>query len=95
MIRAIQKARENKVVSSCVAIAALMVMFTGTWAGIGLMDDLHTTKAELFLYDLKAHTFASQQFDALTQQIGNTEVTGKCRLGPALLPPLRRHAGGR
>ncbi len=75
----VNKAKENKMITGLVTLAAAAAMFTGAWAGIGLVDDLHTTEAELLLYDLKAHTFASQQFGDLTKQIGNIETVGKCR----------------
>jgi len=67
------------VITGCIVLAAMMGTLTGVWAGIGLVDDLHITEAELLIYDLKAHTFASEQFGELTQQIDNIEVVGKCR----------------
>ena len=75
----ITKVKENPVVAGFIMLAALAATFTGAWAGIGLIDDLHTTESELLLYDLKAHTFASEQFGDLTEQIGNIEIVGKCR----------------
>ena len=66
-------------ITGLVTLAALAATFTGAWAGIGLIDDLHTTEAELLLYDLKAHTFASGQFSDLTREIIKIETVGKCR----------------
>jgi len=75
----ITTAKKNPVVATLVTFAAAAAMFTGAWAGIGLVDDLHVTEAELLIYDLKAHTFASQQFKVLTDQLDDIATVGKCR----------------
>ena len=49
------------------------------WGGIILIDNLHTTEQELLLYDLKAHTFATQQFNQLKLEIQNYDQISKCR----------------
>ena len=75
----IAQAKKNPLITVLVTLAAAAATFTGAWAGIGLIDDLHTTEAELLLYDLKAHTFASQQFGDLSLKIDKIETVGKCR----------------
>jgi len=75
----IAAAKKNPVITVLVAFAAAAATFTGAWAGIGLIDDLHVTEAELLIYDLKAHTFASGQFKDLTLEIQKIETVGKCR----------------
>ncbi len=75
----VKKAKENPLATIAVTVVALAAGFTGVWTGIGLVDRLHTTEAELLLYDLKAHTFASNQFDEITEQILGIEIIGKCR----------------
>jgi len=75
----LQKAKENPVMTGLITLAALASLFTGAWAGIGLVDRLHTTEAELLVYDLKAHTFASNQFSDLNDQLVEIQLIGKCR----------------
>ena len=65
--------------TALITIFTLAVGGTGTWAAVGLIDELHTTEAELLLYDLKAHTFASNQFAGLEEKIIAIEVTSKCQ----------------
>ncbi len=40
---------------------------------------LHTTEAELLIYDLKAHTFATEQFTGLEEKIIEADAINKCR----------------
>lgn len=75
----VQKAKENPLITTAIGIFTLAAGISGTWAAVGLIDELHTTEAELLLYDLKAHTFATQQFDALGVDILRLENVGKCR----------------
>jgi len=75
----ISTVKKNPLVTVLVTLAAAAATFTGAWAGIGLIDDLHVTEAELLIYDLKAHTFASGQFSDLTLEIQKIETVGKCR----------------
>jgi len=75
----IMKAKENPLLTGIITLMALAASFTGAWAGIGLVDRLHTTEAELLVYDLKAHTFASNQFSDLKGKLVELEIVGKCR----------------
>lgn len=74
-----KKAKENPLVTGLITIASVAVTSTAVWGGVGLLDELHTTKAELLLYDLKAHTFASNQFGDLSDKLVEIEIIGKCR----------------
>jgi len=56
----VTRAKQNPIVATAIIIGALAGAGTASWAGVRLIDKLHTTEAELLLYDLKAHTFASQ-----------------------------------
>ena len=75
----IARAKQNPLATAAITIVAIAAGFVGIWEGVGLADKLHTTEAELLLYDLKAHTFASGQFDALELQIKNSDIVSKCR----------------
>ena len=75
----VQKAKENPLLTGLITVASVAVASGAIWGGVGLLDEVHTTEAELLLYDLKAHTFASQQFSALEQSIEDIAVTSKCR----------------
>lgn len=66
-------------VTGLIMLASVAVASTAVWGGVGLLDELHTTEAELLLYDQKAHTFASKQFSALEDSIKSIAVTSKCR----------------
>jgi len=74
-----QKAKANPMMTIAITVITLTGGFTATWAGIGLVDQLHTTEAELLVYDLKAHTFASQQFAGLESKLEDAQVVNKCR----------------
>ena len=75
----IARAKQNPLATAAITIVAIAAGFVGIWEGVGLADKLHTTEAELLLYDLKAHTCASGQFDALELQIKNSDIVSKCR----------------
>ena len=75
----VAKAKQNPLMTALVTIASIAIAVGAIWKGVGLADQLHTTEAELLLYDLKAHTFATQQFSSLESAIGKIELTSKCR----------------
>ena len=75
----VQKAKDNPMMTSLLAVLALLGAIAGGWRGIDVIDRVHTTEAELLLYDLKAHTFATQQFTALELSIEEIAATSKCR----------------
>lgn len=75
----VSKAKEKPLMVIAVTIITLVAGFVGAWEGIGLIDKLHTTETELLLYDLKAHTFASGQFDDLQERLTETDIISKCR----------------
>lgn len=75
----VSKAKQNPFIAVALLIGSLAVAGTATWAGVGLVDKLHTTEAELLLYDLKAHTFASNQFTGLETKLEEAAVVSKCR----------------
>ena len=62
-----------------VTIAILAAGAAGAVQMWSILDSTHTTEAELLIYDLKAHTFASNQFAGLTTEIEKLETVGKCR----------------
>ena len=73
------KARENPLVTAAVTIALLAGGVAGAVQMWGVLDKTHVTEAELLIYDLKAHTFASGQFTALESAIEDIALTSKCR----------------
>lgn len=75
----VTKAKQNPLIAVAILIGSLASAGTATWAGVGLVDTLHTTEAELLLYDLKAHTFATNQFTALEQKLEEADTVSKCR----------------
>lgn len=75
----VSTAKQHPVVACALMIGALAGAATAAWAGVRLIDKLHTTEAELLLYDLKAHTFASEQFAGLEDALEENAVLGKCR----------------
>ena len=75
----VNKAKANPMMAGLVTLASIAIATGAIWKGVGLADQLHTTEAELLIYDLKAHTFASQQFSSLESAIGRIEITSKCR----------------
>ena len=78
-MKAVEKARQNPLLATAIIIGSLAGAGTAAWAAVGLIDTLHTTDAELLLYDLKAHTFASGQFTGLELQLKEQSIVGKCR----------------
>ena len=75
----INKAKDNPMMAGLVTLTSIAIATGAIWKGVGLADQLHTTEAELLIYDLKAHTFATQQFSSLESAIGRIEITSKCR----------------
>ena len=75
----VSKAKQNPLLATAIIIGSLAGAGTATWAAVGLIDTLHTTEAELLLYDLKAHTFASNQFTGLELQLNEQATVSKCR----------------
>ncbi len=75
----VQKAKQNPLGAMAATIVTIAIGAGATWQLIGLADTLHTTDAELLLYDLKAHTFASQQFAGVESKLIDLETVGKCR----------------
>ncbi len=73
------KVKENPMVTAAITIALLAGGVTGAVQMWGVLDRTHVTEAELLVYDLKAHTFASQQFAALELSIEEIALTSKCR----------------
>ena len=77
--KTISKAKGNPLLAALITFASVAVSAGAIWGGVGLADRLHTTEAELLIYDLKAHTFASTQFQVLTNELVKIELIGKCR----------------
>ncbi len=75
----VKKAKENPLLTGLITIASVAVASTAVWGGVGLIDELHTTEAELLLYDLKAHTNATIQFNSLESSIEGVAAASKCR----------------
>ncbi len=73
------KAKQSPFVATAILIGSLAAAGSATWAGVGMLDALHTTQAELLIYDLKAHTFASNQFSGLETKLEEAAVVSKCR----------------
>ena len=74
-----QRAKANPMITLALTIITLAGGFTAAWTGVGLIDKLHVTEAELLIYDLKAHTFATQQFTGLENALIEIEIVGQCR----------------
>ncbi len=75
----VNKARQHIVVTIAITIAILAGGAAGAVQLWGMLDRTHTTEAELLLYDLKAHTFATKQFDELKLEMTENDTVGKCR----------------
>lgn len=75
----VTRAKQNPIFAAIILVGSLAAAGTATWAGVGLVDRLHTTEAELLLYDLKAHTFASEQFTGLEEKLVESDSVNKCR----------------
>ena len=78
-MKVVERAKANPLVTVILSAGAIAVASTGLWQGFALADKLHTTEAELLIYDLKAHTFATQQFAGVESKLTEIEVVGKCR----------------
>jgi len=78
-MRVVERAKQNPFTAALISLASIVIAVSAIWNGVTLADRLHTTEAELLLYDLKAHTFASRQFSTLEGAIGKIELTSKCR----------------
>ncbi len=74
-----EAAKKNPLAAAASTLVAIAIGAVALWQGVVLADRTHTTEAELLLYDLKAHTFASQQFAGLEQKLGEIEIIGQCR----------------
>ncbi len=79
MMAVVNKARQHIVVTIAITIAILAGGAAGAVQLWGILDRTHTTEAELLLYDLKAHTFATKQFDELKLEMTENDTVGKCR----------------
>ncbi len=79
MMAVVNKAKQHLVITIAVAITILAAGAAGAVQLWGMLDRTHTTEAELLLYDLKAHTFATGQFDELKLEMTENDTVGKCR----------------
>ena len=75
----VNKAKENLVITIAITLAILAGGAAGAVQLWGIMDRTHVTEAELLLYDLKAHTFASGQFTEISGKLDVIETVGQCR----------------
>ena len=75
----IDRAKQNPLGATTATLVAICVGVIAIWQAVVLADKLHTTEAELLIYDLKAHTFASEQFAGLEKELGRIEIIGQCR----------------
>jgi len=75
----VKKAKENMLLTAAVGLAVIAAGVTGGRELWAFADVTHTTEAELLIYDLKAHTFASQQFAGLESKLDDYAVENKCR----------------
>ena len=78
-MKVIERAKQNPLGAAAGTLVAIAVGVVAIWQAIALADKVHTTEAELLIYDLKAHTFASQQFAGLEEKLGEIEIIGQCR----------------
>ena len=75
----IQKAKANPMIATLIIFGTLGTAIVGVTKGVSQVDSLIVTEAELLIYDLKAHTFASQQFSDIDKKLEEIAVVGKCR----------------
>jgi len=75
----VNKVKESPMLAIAVTIGVLAGGVAGAVQIWNVLDKTHVTEAELLIYDLKAHTFASQQFKVLTDQLDDIATIGKCR----------------
>ncbi len=78
-MKVIETAKANPLAAMASTLVALAIGAGAIWQGVVLADKLHTTEAELLIYDLKAHTFATQQFVGLENALKDIEIIGQCR----------------
>lgn len=78
-MRVIETAKKNPLAAMATTLVAIAFGAVAMWQAVLLADKTHTTEAELLLYDLKAHTFATAQFASLEQELGRIEIIGQCR----------------
>ena len=74
-----ERAKQNPLGAAAATVVTIAIGVVATWQMIALADKVHTTEAELLLYDLKAHTFATAQFAGLEDKLGELEIIGQCR----------------
>lgn len=74
-----EKAKRNPLAAMATTLVAIAIGAVAVWQAIALADRVHTTEAELLIYDLKAHTFATQQFVSLEKALINIDIVGQCR----------------
>lgn len=74
-----ERAKANPLAAMASTLVAIAIGAGAIWQGVVLADKTHTTEAELLLYDLKAHTFATAQFAGLEEKLGDIEIIGQCR----------------
>lgn len=75
----VERARANPLGATAATLVAIAIGVVAIWQAIALADKVHTTEAELLIYDLKAHTFATLQFAGLEKALIELEVIGQCR----------------
>ncbi len=74
-----EKVQKNPLTSIAVSITAIAVGVTTGWAGIGVIDQLHTTEYELVEYDKTSHSVADREFGVLEDRLDVAELVNKCR----------------
>ncbi len=79
MMAVVNKAKQHIVITIAITLAILAGGAAGAVQLWGILDRTHITEAELLLYDLKAHTFATKQFDELKLEMAENDIVGKCR----------------
>ena len=78
-MKIVERAKQNPLGATAATLITVAIGIVAVWQAIALADKVHTTEAELLLYDLKAHTFATQQFASLETKLGEIEIIGQCR----------------
>ena len=73
------KARQNPAITALILIGSLAAAGTATWAGIDLIDRVHTTDEELATYDLAPHSYAVAQHGTLHLELEQAQVVSQCR----------------
>ena len=74
-----ERAQKNPLTTIAVTVTALGVGVTSGWAGIGVIDQLHTTEVELADYDKTSHMVAGQQYSDLQNALDLAQLVNKCR----------------